>query len=313
MKIRDVRKQRGPSNVIVEALIAKLEERRARNDSKYFIVTLQDKTGRLPVLVFDSGLVDMMPRAVGKAVEMLCEIGEYKGNTSIKAKEMTYIAVNPEEFVTTPAIATDVDRAHAFFREVSSRYESPVLKKLFDTFSTPEWVGKYSRAAAAKEVHHAYRGGFLEHIYTLMSVYLSIHDAKIYPLLNSDVVFLGLLLHDIGKLVELEEVSPGCYDYTIPGLSQGHLVMSYRMCYEEAVRLGIQNDTEVLQVLHVILAHHGTYEFGSPVMPATAEALMVHHLDNMDSKLHIAFHGTHLERQPYLGNVRLLRFGDDEA
>lgn len=312
MKLSEVRQRNYSGFATLEGVVTQIDERRSRNDHVFHIITIQDKSGSLPILVFAQEVQDFLPETMSRAVAVDCEIGEYKGNLSVKARSISLTDKPVNEFVRAAAIANDIPGAVKFFAEIAESMVSPDMRRLFEYFTTESWVRRFSIAAAAKEVHHAYRGGFLEHITDLLRAYHTWHKAGIYPHLNSDVVYLGLLLHDIGKIKELEEANPGSFNYTDMGLMQGHLVIGYRMCYEVAKELGIEKNPLVDQILHIILAHHGTKEFGSPVLPATGEALIVHLLDNIDAKLHMIKNTGHRERNMWLGNARIMHFEKPE-
>ncbi len=135
--------------------------------------------------------------------------------------------------------------------------------------------------------HHAYPGGLLEHVVNLMEVADSI--ATHYPILNRDLLLMGVFLHDIGKIEELS--SDHGFAYTDAGQLLGHVVLAISMLdaklsqAEELAGEPIPQET-VLRLKHMIVSHHGEYEFGAPKLPMTLEAIALHQLDNLDAKLH---------------------------
>jgi 3'-5' exoribonuclease len=148
------------------------------------------------------------------------------------------------------------------------------------------FMKRFSDAPAGIKNHHAYRGGLLEHTLNLMEVVLRI--APRYPEINADLLLLGAFLHDIGKTEELEYEQG--YAYGDEGQLIGHLVMGVEMIDQkvvEAEKLGGEKiDPElVIRIKHMILSHHGEYEFGSPKLPMTLEATALAFLDNLDSKI----------------------------
>ena len=149
-----------------------------------------------------------------------------------------------------------------------------------------QFMAKLVRAPAGVKNHHAYNGGLLEHIVSLMEVTAVV--APKYPFLNADLLLLGAFLHDIGKIDELTyEREMG---YSDEGQLVGHLVMAVEMLNEkikESQKLCDEPFPEQLhlQLKHLILSHHGEYEFGSPKLPMTLEAIALHFLDNLDAKL----------------------------
>ena len=150
------------------------------------------------------------------------------------------------------------------------------------------FMGKFSRAPAGVKNHHAYQGGLLEHVLNLME--LTVAVAPLYPNLDVEIMLVGAFLHDVGKVDELT------YDrelgYTDEGQLIGHLVMAIEMLdakIEESQSLCNEPfPTELRVVLkHIILSHHGEYEYGSPKLPMTPEAMALHYLDNLDAKLQL--------------------------
>lgn len=140
--------------------------------------------------------------------------------------------------------------------------------------------------------HHAYAGGLLEH--TLSVTRQALSSLQVYPDLNRDLVLAGAILHDLGKLKEY--TGPPCPRRTVPGELLGHIVLGWEMVREVALTLDFPDEQLLMSLEHIIIAHHGTNEFGSPRIPLTPEALLVYHLDEIDAKLHMAVH--HLATDP---------------
>lgn len=135
---------------------------------------------------------------------------------------------------------------------------------------------------AAKRIHHAYRGGLLEHVVTMAEIALDLCEH--YPEIDRDLVLLGVLLHDLGKLRELGPMPAN--DYTLEGQLVGHIALGQSMLREVCADLGdVVPEQLRLHLEHLILSHHGRREYGSPVEPATPEAFVLHAIDNLDSKL----------------------------
>ena len=139
-----------------------------------------------------------------------------------------------------------------------------------------EWPG-------AESYHHAYRGGLLEHTWSVARQALG--SLQVYPNLNGDLVISGAILHDLGKIKEL--TGPPCPRRSVPGGLLGHIVLGWEMVREEALFLAFPDEPLLMSLEHIIIAHHGAVEFGSPILPRTPEALLVYYLDEIDSKLHM--------------------------
>jgi len=148
---------------------------------------------------------------------------------------------------------------------------------------------------AAQRVHQAYRGGWLEH--TLFVARDAKYYAQKYPELDGDLLLAGAILHDVGKLLELNG-EPTC-EFTDEGRLVGHVVLGARMARETAAKTGLDGRT-LLLLEHLILAHHGEREYGAAVLPKTREAVVLHHIDNIDAKLGIF--RRHVEEDPTGGD-----------
>ena len=141
-------------------------------------------------------------------------------------------------------------------------------------------AARLRRSPAAKTVHHAYAGGLLEH--TVSCLKLAHRVADHYPQVDRDLLVAGAFLHDLGKIRELSY--GGGTEYSDEGRLVGHLVMTAQWIHDKARRVGVSRELEH-HLVHIVLAHHGKKEYGSPKEPAFPEALVVHYLDDMDSKL----------------------------
>jgi 3'-5' exoribonuclease len=162
------------------------------------------------------------------------------------------------------------------------------LRALVECFLVDEaFVRDFCKAPAGIRNHHAYVGGLLEHVVRLLEAAERL--LPLYPELNRDLLLMGVFLHDAGKVRELsyERV----FGYTDEGQLVGHIVIGVEMLDEKVAQVpnltGEPFPKELLlRLKHMILSHHGTYEFGSPRLPMTPEAIALHHLDNLDAKVH---------------------------
>ena len=156
-----------------------------------------------------------------------------------------------------------------------------------------EHLALFKKMPAAQNFHHAYTSGLLEHVWSMTRIacFLAEHYAKYYdkldPPLSRSVVVAATILHDIGKLRELE-YHPVEARYTTEGWLIGHILIGRDMVREAAGRIEGFPEDVLLRLEHAILAHHGKREFGAPVVPQTLEALLVSHIDDLDAKMNIA-------------------------
>ena len=162
-------------------------------------------------------------------------------------------------------------------------FTDPWLKQLVMRFLEDAEVAAALRAApAAKHMHHAWIGGLLEHVVSLLG--LADRVAPHYPLVNRDLVMTGAILHDIGKLEELRWGFS--FEYTLEGQLLGHITQGIAMIEQRAATIPGFPPRLLVMVEHIVLSHHGRYEFGSPKLPMTPEAILFHYLDDLDAKLH---------------------------
>ena len=135
---------------------------------------------------------------------------------------------------------------------------------------------------AASRIHHDFVGGLATHVLGMIRVGKAL--CELYPMLDEDLLMAGIILHDVGKLKELS--GPVITEYTLEGKLLGHISMMQARVSEVANQMGIQND-DVTMLRHMILSHHGQYEYGSPVLPLLPEAEMLHYIDNIDARMNI--------------------------
>jgi 3'-5' exoribonuclease len=183
---------------------------------------------------------------------------------------------------------TEKDTKQMFeeIKEIVGRIKNPDLKALVGEFlADAELMEKFCDVPAAIKMHHDYIGGLLEHTHNMLRIAVAI--LPFYPNAQVDLVLAGIFLHDIGKTEEL--AYDMAFSYTDSGQLIGHISKSLLMINKKADALrtkGVQIEQTVLDALgHIILAHHGQYEFGSPRIPATPEAFMVYYIDDMDAKI----------------------------
>jgi 3'-5' exoribonuclease len=173
-------------------------------------------------------------------------------------------------------------------RSILLKLTNPHLRALVECFlMDDEFLKAFCQVPAGVRNHHAYLGGLLEHVVSLLEAAERI--LPVYPNLDRDLLLAGIFLHDIGKVRELSYTRN--FAYTDEGQLVGHIVIGVEMLTETVAKVpdltGEPFPNELLlRLKHMILSHHGTYEFGSPRLPMTPEAVALHHLDNFDAKVH---------------------------
>jgi 3'-5' exoribonuclease len=189
--------------------------------------------------------------------------------------------VNLEDYL--PSTEQDVDKMFSELKKLVDSIKQSHLRSLLDLFfSDKDFCRGFCSAPAAVQYHHAFLGGLLEH--TLSVAKLGDMMAPLYPELNRDLLICGIILHDIGKISEL------CYEknfhYSDEGQLIGHLISGVLMVEEKTKQIDDFPKTLLDLLRHLILSHHGEYEWGSPKLPMTLEAITLHYLDNIDAKIH---------------------------
>lgn len=241
-------------------------------------VLLGDRTGAIPGVLFDVPSHVVASLSVGRGVEVSGRIGEYRDQlqVSIERIEPTELA-DLEELL--PAARRPLQEMKQEFDELLQSVQDSDLKRLLDAiFGDPETYRAFSLAPAAKFNHHACVGGLLEHTLSVARLVLAACDSC--PELDRDMAVAVALLHDLGKIRAYDRVS---FDLTEEGSLWTHLYMGASRVEHAIDGLpGFDSETK-LRAVHAILAHHGSRDAGSPVLPMTLEALVVHHADHLDS------------------------------
>ncbi len=250
---------------------------------QYLALTLADKTGTLEARMWEEFADAVSTCLEGCYVKVQGQISKYQGKFQITLTKMRHAAdseVDTADFV--PTTRFDVREMWGELRGYVDAFVSDDLRRLVLAFLEDEEIGgAYRVAPAAKVLHHAWLGGLLEHVLTLVRVCRA--TAPFYPEVDADLLVTGAILHDIGKVRELSWKST--FSYTLEGQMIGHISIAQGMLREK-VR-AIAPFPEKLRVLveHMILSHHGRYEFGSPKLPMTPEAVLLSALDDLEAKM----------------------------
>jgi 3'-5' exoribonuclease len=254
-----------------------------KDGGKYLALVLKDRTGEIEARMWD-GAAEAAPEfEQGDVVKLKGLVCRYQERLQIKVERIRAALdgeYDPTDFL--PATTKDVDALWAELNSYVESFRDPHLKALLRAFlDDSEIAAAFRSAPAAKAMHHAWLGGLLEHVVSLMGVceLAAMH----YPEIHRDLLLTGAVLHDIGKLHEL--VWQKSFDYTIEGQLLGHITIGYGMIEKKLA--GLPEFPPRLRVLveHMVLSHHGRYEYGSPKLPMIPEAILLHYLDDMDAKM----------------------------
>lgn len=268
-------------------LLLSKQQRMTKSNKPYLNLIFADKTGQMEARVWDPG----DPRIAreferGDIVKVRGCVTRFDDRCQIKVDHLRKAQdgeAAQEDML--PATLLDVNELWARLNSVVENMANPDLKRLLEALLTePEIARAYREAPAARQLHHAWLGGLLEHVVSLLG--LAEKVAAHYPVLDRDLLLTGVILHDIGKIRELTWATG--FDYSMEGVLLGHIQMGVDLV--EKTIAGLPQFPERLRtlVLHLILSHHGKLEFGSPKLPMIPEALVLNFVDDLDAKMQSA-------------------------
>lgn len=265
-------------------LVLLRQQRTTQSNKPYLNLIFCDKSGQMEGRAWDPS----DPRIAkdfdrGDVVKVRGCVSRFNDRLQVKVEQLRKAL--PAEIDKTdlmPATTYDVDALWSQLTSFVESFTEPHLKLLLTTLlDDPQIRSAYREAPAAKQLHHAWLGGLLEHVVSLLT--LADRVAPHYPMVHRDLVMTGVILHDIGKVRELSwDIG---FEYTLEGVLLGHISMGASLA--ERTMDALPNFPPKLKtlVLHLILSHHGKLEFGSPKLPMTPEALMLSFLDDLDAKM----------------------------
>ncbi len=265
-------------------LVLSKQQRTTKSSKPYLNLILADKTGQMEGRVWEPG----DPRIAreferGDVVKVRGCVTRFDDRCQIKVDQLRKAQAG--ETVQTdmlPATLLDVNELWRRLQETVESLTNPDLKQLLQALlDEPEMARAYREAPAARQLHHAWLGGLLEHVMSLLG--LAEKVAAHYPLLDRDLLLTGVILHDIGKTRELTWTTG--FDYSIEGVLLGHIEMGIDLVEKTIAGLPDFPDRLRTLVLHMILSHHGKLEFGSPKLPMIPEALALSFVDDLDAKM----------------------------
>ncbi|EFK06835.1 HDIG domain protein [delta proteobacterium NaphS2] len=253
-----------------------------RNGNPFLSLTLADKTGDLPAKVWDRAEALSPLFHEGEVVEVTGRSSTYQGQLQLTISELRPSPERPDPEKFLESSPFDIPVMIRSLRTVLNQVRDIHLKALIDLFwKDRKFMSLFRKAPAAKNFHHGYLGGLLEHTLSVCRLAAQVSDH--YPALNKDLLITAAFLHDVGKT---REFSWGMnIDYTDEGRLVGHLVLGVAILDEKLGSLKDFPDEWAIRLKHLILSHHGQYDFGSPKEPKFLEAFALHLLDDLDAKI----------------------------
>ncbi|MGH2926377.1 MAG: 3'-5' exoribonuclease YhaM family protein [Solirubrobacterales bacterium] len=262
------------------------ELRHKKSGGEWLRLIVCDRSGSIEAVVWEDVQDAYEVAAPGGAVRIRGRFGihpQYGAKITIEAIR----AAEPSEFTDEDLAegpSVPVERLEAQLRELLSTIQNPQLSQLLDAFFAPDspiWK-RFRDAPAAKYYHQAYRHGLLDHTVSVAQAVSA--SAAAFPGIDRDVAITGALLHDIGKTIAYND-DLMAIDLTDAGRLQGEIPLGYYLVRREAERIQGFDPGLAQAIFHIVLSHHGALENGSPVIPATREATLVHSIDNLGGKL----------------------------
>jgi 3'-5' exoribonuclease len=270
-------------------LVTDKQLRANRNGNLYLQVELRDRSGSISARLWNVGEPLVRTFEVGDFLMVKGKVQLFQGALQVILSHLDRvesIKVILADFL--PHTPHDVGKLLEKLRGTLLRLGNPHLRALAECFLIDDdFVRGFSQAPAGVRNHHAYLGGLLEHVVTLLDAAERL--LPLYTNVDRDLLLMGIFLHDVGKVRELSYAK--AFAYTDEGQLIGHIVIGVEMLNEKVAKVpdltGEPFPLELaLRLKHMILSHHGTHEFGAAKLPMTPEAIALHYLDNLDAKIH---------------------------
>lgn len=271
-------------------LLKGADVRTSKTGKQYLALVFADKSGEVPAKYWDASAEDVARFQVGTVVHVTGRKESYQGSPQIKIDKM-YVASDQEPNNPALYVQAAPESSQTMAQEINeylAEIKNPVWKIIVTKLLHDN--GKaYMQAPAAKVNHHAFMGGLAYHSLSILRLAKQVAD--LYPHLNRDLLYAGAILHDLGKVIELS--GPVGTSYTLAGNLIGHIVLVDEKIVAVCQDLSNQypdldfslTSQNMLLLRHMVLAHHGQLEYGSPVRPQVMEAEVLHHLDDLDASI----------------------------
>lgn len=269
-------------NIIEHYLCKSRQTMKSRNGKNYLSLKLQDKTGMVDAKVWDLNN-DIQSFQENDFIKVDAFVTTFNNELQLNVKRICRSRegeYDPADFV--PSTDKNIDEMYDQLMGYIKTMKNPYLKKLLEEIFLrhPVISKEFKYHSAAKAMHHSFRGGLVEH--TLSVTQLCDFLAPRYNYVNRDILVASAMLHDVGKVLELSDFPTN--DYTDDGQLLGHLILGSELIRDAAAKIdGFPKRLESL-MKHCMLSHHGEYEYGSPKLPSTPEAFLLHCADNLDAK-----------------------------
>ncbi len=257
----------------------------ARNGKPYGKIILSDKTGDILGMVWDEAQEQVSIIAPGDVVGVRASAESYENRLQLRIEKITKLSDQEVDITSlVPSASRDITSMADEFELACNSIKNPQLRLLIERiFARPGVREGFMKAPAAKGIHHNYIGGLLEHSLYMLRAMDALLPVYAHMGFNRDMLVVGAIVHDLGKIYEYTYTK--IIDITPMGRLLGHIYLSANMADQAASSIDGFPEELKLQLLHMILGHHGQLEFGSPKLPMSKEAIFLHLLDDLDAKL----------------------------
>lgn len=255
----------------------------ASNGKPFLTLFLQDKSGEIEAKLWDISDEDELTYGPEKIVKVAGEIQSYRGRNQLKIKKIRPAVeedrVKIADFIETAPLSQEemMSKITQYMFEMKNPNIQRITRHLLKKYERP-----FLEFPAATKNHHEFVSGLAYHVVSMLDLAKAI--ANLYPSLDRDLLYAGVILHDLGKVIELS--GPISTTYTIEGNLLGHITIMVNEIGQAAKELQIESE-EILVLQHLVLSHHGKMEWGSPKLPLVKEAEILHYIDNIDAKMNI--------------------------
>ena len=261
-------------------LLQEVVRRKTKDNRAFLLGALKDKTGQVACVFWD--VPDYVEHWVrpGMIVLVTGRVVNYKEALQISITDLNDVH-NPDMSDFLPSSQRPREEMLAELKTIISKLSDPWKELATHVLLDEKFLPRYANAPAARNMHHAYIGGLLEH--TLSMAAIAENLSEHYPYVNKDLLLTGVLFHDIGKSIEY--TVDEAFAFSEDGRLVGHIVRGIVMVEKAAAEIDNFPQAELRDLIHLIASHHGTQEWGSPVVPKTLEALLLHQIDLLDSRI----------------------------
>lgn len=277
--IRDIKP--GDNAVEFDAIVVNVVNGKT-SKAPYLSLVFQDESGQIDAKLWAVTPEQVQTVTLGKVVHVVGDAIKYSDDTQLKVNKIKVMDSSEKEQIKYLKAAPE--KVAAMENEINDYLLKIKNEKFHKIVSTlyHEHIEAFKVYPAASKNHHEYVSGLIYHTLSMLRIAESL--CKQYPSLNSDLMYSGIIIHDLGKTVELS--GPIVPEYTVEGKLLGHISIGQAMVEQCAKSLGIEGE-EVLLLKHLVLSHHGKLEYGSPILPLIREAEIIYFIDNIDARMNM--------------------------